>query len=335
MLRFFAELWYMQAEKRHGFMEIFTIILLFGIGLGLLVKGGGFFVDAAGWIAEKWGIPQFIIGATIVSIATSLPELLISVVATMGGQLEIAVGNAVGSVITDVGLIMGISLSFLPLQISRRTLFFKSFLMLSSCALLALFVSDGWLKEGASLLLLAFLLFFLMDNVLQARQSISFKELNFIINRWEKWVNGLKFLFGAACLAAGAQLLVRYGSALASVFSVPEGVIAVTLIAVGTSLPELVTTIIAVRKGEAALSIGNIVGSSIINLTLILPVCTMLAGGSLQISRQTIYLDLPVCVLVILLALLPVFLGRRFSHRQGKLLLLVYFIYLVMLYGII
>ncbi len=314
-------------------MSVFVVVILFVLGILLIVKGGDLFVDASTWIAVKSGIPKFIIGATIVSLATTLPELLTSGIATLGGKTGIAVGNAVGSVTANLGLIMGISVVCLPSAIQRRQIAFKGILMIVGCILLYFLSADGQLHTAPSFLLLFLFAMFLVENVISAKQSMQAESPNSSVrdSRNVVLMNVAKFVGGAAGIVLGAQLLVDNGSDLARIIGIPESIIGATLIAVGTSLPELVTTVTALVKRQASLSIGNILGANIIDLTMILPICSMLAGGSLEISRQASLLDLPFCLAVCFLAILPPLVAQKFFRWQGLALLAVYCVYIIIL----
>ncbi len=314
-------------------MEFFVPVLLFALGLLLIVKGGDYFVDASSWIAEESGIPKFIVGATIVSFATTLPELLVSAMATSAGDVDIAAGNAIGSVTANLGLIMGISLMCIPMAIRRGDYLLKSLLMLLSTALLLAFCWGGQLSMTASLLLFAIFVVSMLDNLRQAKRGMALDRSGARRERPEKKVvalNVLKFVLGVIGIVVGAQLLVDYGKVLALMLGVPERIIAITLVAIGTSLPELVTTITALIKREASLSVGNIIGANIIDLTLILPVCSIISGGTLMVSTQTGHVDLPVCLLVGGVALLPTLITGRFHRWQGAAMLLLYAAYIAL-----
>lgn len=313
-------------------MSVLVVVLLFLLGILLIVKGGDLFVDASTWIAVKSGIPKFIIGATIVSLATTLPELLTSAIATMDGKTGIAVGNAVGSVTANVGLIMGISVVCLPAVIQRNQIAFKGILMILACLLLYLLSSGGQLHAGPSMLLLVLFAVFIIENLYTAKKSMQNEKNSGVLDsRNVVLMNIAKFVGGAAGIVIGAQLLVNNGSELARILGVPESIIGATLIAVGTSLPELVTTVTALVKRQASLSIGNILGANIIDLTMILPICSILAGGSLEISAQASLLDLPFCLAVCFLAVLPPLFAQRFFRLQGGALLAVYAAYIAIL----
>jgi len=294
-------------------MPTLLIVLLFLLGVVLIVKGGDAFVDAASWIAEAFHIPKFIVGATIVSLATTLPELLVSAIAASQGKTE-----------------MAISIFCMPSVMKRSSFAFKGLLMVFAAGLLYALSSGGELLFGQSFLLLAVFAVFLLANLWDAKCAIGTASRD---SRPEGGLalNLAKFALGTAGIVLGAQLLVDNGSALARLLGVPEGIIGVTVIAIGTSLPELVTTLTAIAKKQASLSIGNIIGANIIDLTLILPVSAWLAQGSLPISAQSARLDFPACFLVCLIAVLPPLLTERFRRWQGLLLLAVYAGYLSVL----
>lgn len=310
-------------------MDLVLMIAIFIAGLILIIKGGGYFVDAASWIAGVSGIPKVIVGATIVSVATTMPEMIVSVMAAGQGKADMSVGNAVGSVTANLGLIMAIAILCMPGPIRRRDYFVKSILMLAAAAIIAAAGRRGAVERGLSLLLLAVFGAFLVENVRSAaaaggrgRTSRAAPEKRAVL------INGVKFVMGAVGVVLGADLLVDSGSALARLAGVSERMIGVTIVAVGTSLPELVTTAAAVVKKQSALSVGNILGANIIDLTLILPLSGLLAGQAMPISAAAGRLDLPACLLVGAAAVLPPMFTRKFQRWQGAALLSLYAGYL-------
>ena len=310
---------------------IWLVIILFAIGIILIVKGGDYFVDASVWIAEALNVPKFLVGATIVSIATTLPELLVSIFAALDRIPDMSVGNAVGSVTANVGLIMSISILALPGAVKRGEMAIKGFLMLFTSVLLLLFSVGGYLSVTESVILLIIFVIYMADNVTEAKKIMGSARDNINISKKEICVNIFKFIVGITAIVLGAQLLVDNGSEIARLFGVPESIIAVTLVAVGTSLPEFVTTISAVIKKQSALSVGNIIGANIIDLTLIMPVCSLIYKGKIPISLQTITLDLPVCIGVIAVAVIPAVITGRFRRWQGIAMIAVYMAYIVKL----
>lgn len=308
-----------------------VIILLFILGLVFIIKGGDWFVDAAGWIAEVSGIPRFIVGATIVSLATTLPELFVSCIAASKGQADMAIGNAIGSVTANTGLIMALSMVFLPSALKRKDYLFKSVLLMGTVALLWLLCSDGTLPMARGVIMFVVFAVFIWENVRAAKKSSE----NEIVSKPEKPTREtvlryiLLFVLGAAGIVIGSNLLVDNGTLLAQRLGVPENVIALTAVAIGTSLPELVTAITSIVKKEASLSVGNVIGANLIDTALILPVCSLISGGTLHVSPATVRIDMPVCLAVTMIALIPALISQRFRRWQGVVLIAIYVAYLL------
>lgn len=312
------------------------IVLLFAAGLVCIIKGGDLFVDAASWIAEASGIPKFIIGATIVSFATTLPEMLVSVFAALEGNADIAVGNAVGSVTANTGLIMCLSLVCMTCLMERRQFGVKACLLLAAILSLFGFTRDGRLSVAESLLVLVIFAGFLAESLISARREqgteVAEDTERPAVNGKTIAVNIVKFVVGAAAIVLGAQLLIDNGSAIASLLGVPDAIIAATMIAVGTSLPELVTTLTAIRKRESSLSVGNIIGANIMDLTLILPLCSLILGKPLPVQSQGMLLDVPACLIICAAVLVPALWKGKFQRWMGFLAGGLYIVYLTVMF---
>ena len=326
------------------------------VSIAVIVKGGDVFVSSASWMAEVSGVPKLIVGATIVSLATTLPEMLVSAFSAASARatgdpayIDMAIGNAVGSVTANTGLILAIALMFMAGAIRRRDYLLKSCLFVGAGAVIAAFGATGKLGLVPSLLLLAVFAAAMTENVVvAARQVRSAKaEANGETSADDEppadldlekpkatgklWLkNVLLFLVGAAAIGIGANVLVNSAEYVAKAANVPERVIAVTILAVGTSLPELVTTVAAVVHKEMSLSAGNIIGANIIDMTLIMPICCLISGTALPVTKQVGRIDLPVVLIVALVALLPALIKKRFMKWQGFALLGVYVVYLVL-----
>ncbi|MEG0852543.1 MAG: calcium/sodium antiporter [Angelakisella sp.] len=309
-------------------MELLPVILLFVLGLALTVKGGDYFVDAASWMAEVSGIPKFIVGATIVSIATTMPEMIVSVMAALEGKVDMGIGNAVGSVIANTALIMGVAIVCLPFVINRKQYVFKMYLLLAAAAVLPLLCRSGQLTLGGAAIMLLIFIVFIVENVRAAKRQKS-TEPRPAISRNMLTANIIKFVLGTVGIVLGARLMVDNGSNIARIVGVPESVIGLTIIAVGTSLPELVTMIVSVRKRQVSLSVGNIIGANIIDLASILPVCAFVSGGALPVAASSILIDMPFCLLVIAIIMLPTIITGRFQRWQGFTTILLYFTYII------
>lgn len=325
-----------------GLNELIATIFLFIVGLLLIIKGGDIFVDAASWMANVTGIPRFIVGATIVSLATTLPELLVSVIATAQGSAEIAIGNAVGSVTANVGLIMAISIAVLPMVMKDHDIIIKGFIMIGATALLGVLCLNGSMNVLEACILLAVVVIFTLMNIKDAKSHMEDgQEPTEVVTSKSIAINICKFIFGAAAIVLGAQFLVDNGTFLATEIGISEKLVAVTAVAIGTSLPELVTTVTALIKKEPGMSIGNIIGANIIDMTLILPVCTFVSGGQLEVPNSSgaalpslVSLDIPVTAGLMCLAILPTLIGKKFRRWQGIVMMAVYIGYVIMVAGL-
>ena len=316
--------------------SLFMVLLLFAAGLLCIIKGGDLFVDAASWIAEASGIPKFIIGATVVSFATTMPEMLVSVFAALQGNADIAVGNAVGSVTANVGLIMCVALICMECAMTRKQFGVKACLLLAAILALFGFTRDGQLSVLESVLILVIFVGFLVESLIAARQEqgseLPTQEERPRIDKKSVLLNIGKFLLGAAAIVLGAQLLIDNGSALARMLGVPDAVIAATMIAIGTSLPELVTTLTAIKKKQASLSVGNIIGANIMDLTLIMPLCAVIQGKPMTVERQGMLLDIPACLIICAAALIPALVQGKFKRWIGYLIGGLYIAYLIIMF---
>lgn len=316
--------------------SLFMVLLLFAAGLLCIIKGGDLFVDAASWIAEASGIPKFIIGATVVSFATTMPEMLVSVFAALQGNADIAVGNAVGSVTANVGLIMCVALICMECAMTRKQFGVKACLLLAAILALFGFTRDGQLSVLESVLILVIFVGFLVESLIAARQEqgseLPAQEERPKIDKKTVLLNIGKFLLGAVGIVLGAQLLIDNGSALARMLGVPDAVIAATMIAIGTSLPELVTTLTAIKKKQASLSVGNIIGANIMDLTLIMPLCAVIQGKPMTVERQGMLLDIPACLIICAAALIPALVQGKFKRWIGYLIGGLYIAYLIIMF---
>ena len=297
--------------------------VIFIVGLVFIIKGGDWFVDSASWFAEATGIPKFVVGATVVSFATTLPELLVSVRAAMNGSAQLAIGNAVGSVTANTTLIMGVSLVAMAGAVNRKSFTLKGGLLLAASIGLTLLSLSLELPTWAAYVLWAIFLIFMISNLVEGKKASESDE----IDSYEKKEIPSKLLFfvlGTAGIVLGAEFLVGSGQTIAKGFGISEAIIGFTVIALGTSLPEFVTTLTAIRKKESGLSVGNIVGANIIDLTLILPVCAIIDGKALPVAQMNINFDFPVCIFACAVAVIPTIIMGKFKKWQGVALLAIY-----------
>lgn len=308
-------------------MDMLIAVVLFIVGIALVVKGGDWFVDAASFIARAANIPSFIVGATIVSFATTLPELIVSVMASLSGKNDMAVGNAIGSVTANTGLIMGLAIVFMTIVTKRKGYLKQCLLLIIAGVCLWVGCLNGTLAPWASVVLILIFVTFMAVNVIAAKAEPAESE-KFEYTKNDLIKNIVFFVIGAAGIVQGSNCLINGGSSIATALGIPERVIAVTMVAIGTSLPELVTTITAIRKKESSLSVGNIIGANIIDLSLILPVCTFVSSGKFEVSAQCLNVDFPACIIICLMAVIPMIIKERAYKAQGILMLLTYAVYL-------
>ena len=304
--------------------------VIFVVGLVLTIKGGDWFVDSASWFAEATGIPKFVVGATVVSFATTLPELLVSVRAAMNGSAQLAIGNAVGSVTANTTLIMGVSLVAMAGVVSRKSFSLKGGLLLASIIGLTVLSVGGYLPTWSAYILWAIFLIFMISNLIEGKKGAANDE----IDSYEKKEIPSKiffFVIGTASIVLGAEFLVSAGKTIATGIGISETIIGFTVIALGTSLPELVTTLTAIRKKEASLSVGNIIGANIIDTTLILPLCAVINGEALAVEKVNLIFDFPVCILACAVAVIPTIIMGKFKKWQGVALLVIYASYMAFL----
>ena len=305
-------------------------VLLFIVGLLFLIKGGDWFVDGASALARRFHLPELLIGATVVSIGTTLPEVMVSTMSALSGHGEIAYGNAIGSVICNAALIAAITIAVRPGKVDPKTLKTPVAFFFAAAAIycVAAYVM-GRFTRPMGFLMLAMFVAYMVVNVLQmknapAEPAPSEEEEMSLVKTL------VLLVIGAVLIAFGANLLVDNGTLIAQALGVPESVIALTFVALGTSLPELVTAVTSLIKGHSDLSLGNVVGANVFNLVLVSGVSVTLAPFSIPQSatlfgmNSSLVLELPVMLLVMLILTLPALLKGRLSRPQGIVLLAIY-----------
>lgn len=266
-------------------------------------------------------------GATIVSVATTMPEMIVSVMAAVQGKTDMAVGNAIGSVTANTGLILSIAIIFMSIAASRKDYLIKILLMVLSIIVIWLGSLSGEFSAVAGIVLFVIFALYVAENIRSAKSDRQDSEkLSF--SKKECVVKTVLFILGAVMLVFGSDLLVDHGSAIASILKVPDSIIAVTMVAIGTSLPELVTTITAIVKKQSGLSAGNIIGANVIDLSLILPLSSLVSGGGLPINEQGLSFDIPACLLIVAVATIPTLISQKFRKWQGAVMLGMYIGYL-------
>lgn len=313
---------------------MFVSVLLFALGLVFLIKGGDWFVEGAAGLAKRFHLPDIIVGATVVSIGTTLPEVMVSATGAMLGQGSMAYGNAIGSIICNAALIAAISVACNPGPVNVRTMKMPVIFFFFSAALYcyAAYVL-GHFPRWMGILMFCIFVVYLIINVRQGiRHPEDAEEEDEEGEAKERTllVELVLLAAGAAVIAVGADLLVKHGTIIAKGLGVPETVIALTFVALGTSLPELVTTITSLKKGHASLGIGNVIGANVFNLVLVSGVAVTLAPFDVPSEKlllghnASLVFELPVMLLVMLLLTVPALTRKKLDRWQGIALLAIY-----------
>ena len=314
-------------------MEVFLQILLLVAGFAMLIKGADWFVDGASGIADRLGIPEIIIGLTIVAMGTSAPEAAISISSALKGSADIAVGNVVGSNILNILVILGFTALIAPLAVQKSTIRYEiPFVIIISAVFSAIGLFDNYVGLFDGIVLLVLFAMYLVYLFIIAKQGPTDAD-----EEKEKTRNGKKpaklllfVLIGCVVIVAGSNIAVDAATAIAKICGMSERFIGLTIVAFGTSLPELVTSVIAAGKGNTDIAIGNIVGSNIFNILFVIGISALIT----PVEYQTGFLvDSIICAGSVLLLL--IFVSNRehkLKHWGGAIMLLsygAYFIYLI------
>jgi len=325
-------------------METFFVYVLFVLGFVLIAFGADWFVDAAVNISKRYGIPKAVIGATIVSFATTAPEFLVSFMAALNGQADMAIGNAVGSAICNTGIAIGFIVVMKAVSVDDKSFNVKALLLLISGAVLYFLSLSGAITKMGGLVLLIIFAVYIGHSYLDQKKEAKTaeggekKEDDSPAARegiWAKikikdpYLDIVMFLIGAAFVVAGSRLIVTNGTLIAEQIGIPEIIISLTLISIGTSLPEIITAITSFRKGYQDLSIGNIVGANILDITMILGVSSMFVD--LTVNSQFLRYDY---IFMMMFFILVAVFGyrKKISRWQGALIAVIYIVYLAGLF---
>ena len=308
-------------------------VLLFIVGLLFLIKGGDWFVDGASALARRFHLPELLIGATVVSIGTTLPEVMVSTMSALSGHGEIAYGNAIGSVICNAALIAAITIAVRPGKVDPKTLKMPVLFFFAAAAIYCVAAYGfGKFTRPMGFIMLAMFVAYIAANIHQMKNAPAEEheeeEETMPLPRML-----LLLVLGAVLIAMGANLLVDNGTMIAQALGVPESVIALTFVALGTSLPELVTAITSLIKGHSDLSLGNVVGANVFNLVLVSGVSVALAPFTVPQSatifgmNSSLVLEIPVMIAVMVLLTAPALVKGKLSRVQGVALLVIYAVF--------
>ena len=295
--------------------------ILLIIGFVLLIKGADFFVDGASSVAAKLKVPSLIIGQTVVSIGTSMPEAAVSISASLGGVNGISLGNVIGSNIFNLLMVVGISSIILPILTDRAILTRDMPFNLGITVVLFFMLLDSHLSRVEAvilLLLLAVYLFILIRSALKNREE---GEETKVLT----WFKSILFIvLGAAAIIGGGQLVVDSAKTIAASLGMSDTLIGLTVVALGTSLPELVTSIVAARKGDSGIAMGNVIGSCIFNILFILGVAGVISPMT---ADSAFLIDTGILIGICLVMLLFAFTKRKTDRLEGAACVLIYVAY--------
>ncbi len=343
-------------------MELFWAIVLFIVGLIMLIKGGDWFVDGATGIARRFRLPEILIGATVVSIGTTLPEVMVSAGGAIAGNGEMAYGNSIGSIICNTALIAAITIAIKPNKVERKALLIPViFFFLAAAFYVVISYTTGKFDRWFGIVMLAVFVIYMVFTVLKMKSEPAddpeiqlIEEMPEDKSQLEKlplgkeiWaqVTGKRtslvreivlLVVGAAVIAFGADFLVDNGTFIAETLGVPQTVISLTFVALGTSLPELVTAITSLVKGHGSLSLGNIIGANLFNLVLVSGVSITIAPFTIPQTallfgeNASLVMELPVMLGVMAILTIPALIRNKLSRVQGISLLAIYAAFLVM-----
>jgi len=297
-------------------------IIIIIIGVAMVLKGADFLTEGAAALARRVNIPEIVIGLTIVAAGTSAPELFVSLVSALKGTPDLAVGNVVGSNTMNCMLIVGCAAMVAPMTISRSTVKKDIPFSVGASVLLMLLALNSFLGRLDGIMLLLGFVFFMIYTLMQVKKDSVDKVQ---AETSPVWKNVLFLLGGLLLLAVGSNLFVDHASNLALALGVSEGVVGLTVVAGGTSLPELATSVVAARKGQSAIAIGNVIGSNVFNILLILGLTATISP--LAIAGIT---TVDMAVMLLSVALVWLFSFTRFSVErwEGALLVGGYLVYL-------
>lgn len=287
------------------------IVSIFGLWFGAI-----WIVESASKIAKKIGMSDLVVGLTVVAMATSAPEFAVTVAAALKGQAAISVGNIVGSNIFNLGIILGLVALFKPLTVTARLLYRDGFLLLGAGFLLLIFYGDLTLSFYEGILLFSTLVIYIYV-LIRSKEQAELEEIN---TEKFKWFDIPKLILGAAVLILCAHYFVEAASGFAKLLGVSDWIIGVTIVAAGTSAPELATSIVAIYKGNQGISIGNLIGSDIFNQLGVLGVAAMLRP--LPIVRND-YISIILLVLTVIIILVMMRTGWKISRLEGVILIII------------
>lgn len=344
-------------------------VIMLAIGFVLLIKGGDWFVDGASGIARRFRLPEILIGATVVSIGTTLPEVMVSAGAAFQGSGSIAYGNAIGSIICNTSLIAALTIAIKPGPAARKSMSLPvAFFFIAAVFYCFVAYAAGTFTRVTGIILLSLFAVYMVSTILRMKKSaatvdevikeeetgisVSEEELekasgeDYTVESVEKGTKDsllkdiVMLVLGAVLIAFGADFLVDNAIIIAEAVGVSEKVIGLTIVALGTSLPELVTAITSLIKGHGSLSLGNIIGANLFNLVLVSGAAVTISPFDVPVSglingiNSSLIIDIPIMLLVMVILTVPTLIKQKLSRWQGISLLGIYAAFCVLQFTI-
>ena len=302
-------------------MQIVFALVALVVGFVLLVKGADWFVEGSAGIANKFGIPQIVIGLTIVAMGTSMPEAAVSISAALRGSAEITIGNVVGSNIMNILVILGLTAVVCQIAVQKTTIHYEIPMVIGVTILLAVMgLQNNIISRAEGVILLACMVVYMLYLLRLAKRGVVENEE---MDAYAKQVSfgRLILVVGVAAIIFGSHVAVEAASAIARIFGISERFIGLTIVAFGTSLPELVTSVAAARRGNSDIAVGNIVGSNLFNIMFVVGITAVIVP---VVYQPTFRVDSIVAVAAAVLLLVCVYRGRVLKRRHGLLMLACY-----------
>ncbi len=317
-------------------MLLFVFLII--IGFVLLIKGADFLVEGSSNVAKKFNIPEIIIGLTIVSIGTSMPELFVSSTSALNGSSDMAIGNIIGSNLCNLLLILGLSAIIKPVKFQRETRLIEIPMCIAITIIFTIFCNtSGTISKGEAIVLMILFIIFILYTIIMGKKGKQFDKDDIMIeiqteNKSVSMVKSILFIvLGIIGLKIGGDLTVENATNIARMFNVSEKIIGLTILAIGTSLPELVTSVTAAIKGNSDIAIGNIIGSNIFNMLLIIGVSALISPLAYNFTYNIQMIILTLAMIV--LALFPIIPPKNeMSRFNGVIYLIIYIIYIIILF---
>ena len=310
-------------------------VLLFLVGFALLIKGGDWFVDGSVGIAHRFHLPELLIGATVVSIGTTLPEVMVSAQAAAEGNAGISYGNAIGSIICNTSLIAALTVAIRPGKVDPKSFRLPTaFFFAAALSYAAVAWTLGKFERWMGIVYLCVFVGYMILSTVQMKKHPELaddgEEETAETAEKPLWKELLLLVVGAAAIALGARFLVDNGTLIAAALGVPDSVIGLTMVALGTSLPELITAITSLIKGHGALSLGNVIGANLFNIILVSGMAITISPFAVPAEKtiaglnSSLIVDLPVMLFVMALLCLPTLRSGKLRRYQGIVLLAMY-----------